>query len=124
MEISLATTGGTNKEYITSDTNLGYSKQKQSNYTKALEHFRLALRHTSHPDGSIHINQIEAIINLANTFLPAARYDSCEYYLLETRRGINPQCNKDNGCRSCYPCSFRKFYFFINKNNHMTRTVV
>ncbi|MDQ2656862.1 MAG: tetratricopeptide repeat protein, partial [Bacteroidota bacterium] len=94
MDISLAATGPTSNEYISSVTNLGYSQLKQSNYAQAQEYFRIALRHVSPSDSSIRIDQIEAIINLANAFLPAAQYDSCEYYLLKAQKLVGDAVNK------------------------------
>lgn len=83
LSLSLKEYGAISREHITSLTNVGYLHQAQGAYQEAQQTFRKALAIAYHLHTTLHIDQVEAVINLANSFLPAAAYDSCEYYLLK-----------------------------------------
>lgn len=70
----------TGNEYATSLTNLGYCQQAAGNYPAAQQSFREVVHriHTLFPP--LHIERVEAVLNLANAFLPSGQYDSCEHY--------------------------------------------
>lgn len=85
LDASLKLYGELSYEYITSITNLAYAQQMGADYLGAQQNFRKALACYQTMYHSLHIDQIEATLNLANAFLPSAQYDSCERYLLIAR---------------------------------------
>jgi CHAT domain-containing protein/tetratricopeptide (TPR) repeat protein len=62
--------------------NLGHAQQVVANYDAAHETFRKTLRIAINLHPRVHFDQIEAALNLSNSFLPEGKYDSCEHYAL------------------------------------------
>lgn len=83
QSLSIQEYGAISREHITSLTNVGYLYQALGDYQEAQKTFREALAIADRLHTTLHIDQVEAVINLANSFLPAAAYDSCEHYLLK-----------------------------------------
>lgn len=76
----------TGEERATSLSSLGYCQQALGNYPAAQQSFRQCIWLTNNLYPALHIERIEVLINLANAFLPAGQYDSCEYYILDAEK--------------------------------------
>jgi CHAT domain-containing protein/Flp pilus assembly protein TadD len=108
VAISRKTYGESSDEFTVSLTNLGYVNQAQGDYKSAQHNFRKVVKITQHRYDSIHIDQVESLMNLANVFLPAGEYDSCEFYLTQAQQLIYQAAQERS------PHYFSRIHLFFN----------
>jgi CHAT domain-containing protein len=77
---ALKAVSDTTREYATSLANIGHCQQTVGNFPAAQQSFRTAFRLTGRIFPPLHIERVDAALNLANAFLPGGQYDSCEQY--------------------------------------------
>jgi len=80
-------------EYAISLTNVGHCQQAQGNYPAAQQTFRQSVRVIQKLHPPLHIERIDAALNLGNAFLPSGQYDSCEFYVLQAEQWVKENVN-------------------------------
>ncbi len=80
--LASASAGLNSPEYITALTNVGYAAQGLGSFKSGQDAFRTSAFIALKVYPNHHIEQIESLLNLGNSFLPSGEYDSCEHYVM------------------------------------------
>lgn len=88
VSLGIAEQGMNSEAHATALTNLAFVYQSQADYEMAQTSFRNVLGIIEFLYDSIHIEKLEATLNLANSFLPSGDYDSSEFYLQRAQQMI------------------------------------